>query len=373
MSKRLFLWLLLIGYVVYDWTKGWILGRRAQLRKLPKYPLLSYPLVSILIPAWNEKSVLETTLKSLNRLTYPNWQAIVIAGGDDGTRDYAHTICKNWSRFTVISQDENGKNAALNQGFRHAIGDIIVLLDADCVVEQDWLSQLIAPLTHGYSASLANYFPVHLTPTSAQFEMEKIAAYNIRGVTILHGGGIAVHRKVIEKIGGFPEDIRTGVDWDFDQRLSRIKSTKVFVPSAHHKTYLPDSFVKYYIDEVRWRRAHFQSTLRILRDRSLEKRDGFIGLTFYIVSMFFLSAPLLNVITRYIFHSRTIYWPALWLFLLFRRVRLSIEVLAYTRNCRWIRYIWVPPLTLLLSFIASIHALLTSLRDQTHFKGSRPD
>jgi cellulose synthase/poly-beta-1,6-N-acetylglucosamine synthase-like glycosyltransferase len=196
---------------------------------------------------------------SLKRLEYPDWECIIIAGGRDGTLDYAQAIVSDAPHFRVLSQRAEGKNAALNDGLGLARGSILVLLDADCEVEPAWLSSLVAPVITSADASLGNYSPDLVTPISLQFEMNKISTYFVRGATTLHGGAIAISRTAIDKLGGsFPEAVVVGTDWDLNIRLEQIGARKVFVPEARHKTPLPSTWSQFVKNEIRWRPSRYR-------------------------------------------------------------------------------------------------------------------
>ena len=366
------LWVVLGLHVLLVWVQAWRSGQRARQSSRPNAPLTETPFVSILIPAWKERSTLEATLKALQHLSYPKWEAIVIAGGPDGTEAFARKLCQSWLHVRVIAQPPRGKNAAFNLGYREAQGEIIVLLDADCIVEPNWLTQLVAVFEQGAVASLANYLPSQRTWVSAQFEMEKISTYEVHHATTLHGGGIAVRREVIEQLGGFPEEITVGVDWDFDQRVSQLGVKKAFVEEARHKTLLPATLKKYFHDEIRWRRAHLHSVM-LFFDGTLA---GFgtlaMGLSFYVIGLLFLLVPFISLFLASQSPILIYCWPAFWAWVLLRRIGLVVEVFSYTRDWSWWGRVWAPPTLLVVSFLSGLIALLTIQKRVVFFQGPRP-
>jgi glycosyltransferase involved in cell wall biosynthesis len=172
--------------VLGAWIWAAIRGRRARARRFPQYNLQSTPCVSILVPAWNERTILERCVASLRRLEYPEWECIIVAGGTDGTFEHAQSLVAAMPNCMVIAQRPGGKNAALNDGLALARGSILVLLDADCEVEPAWLGALVSPVITFADASLGNYGPDLATPVSLQFEMNKVTTYFVRGVATLH-------------------------------------------------------------------------------------------------------------------------------------------------------------------------------------------
>ena len=366
------LWALVGVHILLAWVLAWRRGVQARLIPSIEFSLEATPLVSILIPAWNERSTFNKTINALKQLTYPTWEAIVIAGGTDQTYINALEILKDCNKFKIICQPPCGKNTALNLGYAQSCGEVIVLLDADCIVEPDWLTHLVAPLTCGYQASLANYFPTNFTYISAEFEMAKVLSYQIEHSSVLHGGGIALQRNLVERIGGFPEKVTVGVDWDLDQRVTRLRAKKVFASKARHKTYLPDTLPNYFRDEIRWRRAHLQAVSRF-SDLSLRGiKSTILGLSSYIMGVIFWAAPFVALMLKNIFPWSVQLWLALWVWILLRRSAMAYKVVAYTLERRWLLQIGISPILLVVSFLCGTIALLTLWKRIIFFQGPRP-
>jgi cellulose synthase/poly-beta-1,6-N-acetylglucosamine synthase-like glycosyltransferase len=314
---------------------------------------------------------------SLKRLEYPDWECIIIAGGRDGTLDYAQAIVSDAPHFRVLSQRAGGKNAALNDGLGLARGSILVLLDADCEVEPAWLSSLVAPVITSADASLGNYSPDLVTPISLQFEMNKISTYFVRGATTLHGGAIAISRTAIDKLGGsFPEAVVVGTDWDLNIRLEQIGARKVFVPEARHKTPLPSTWSQFVKNEIRWRRAHFTAVLRFWSPRVTEWVPGLMSLVPYAVGILSIGVPASIPLLYFLHPVASFYvawgWALYLVWALGRRVGQVIEVATYSGDRRWLSLFWVPPATLFVSLCCCVLALISLQRASPHFKGHRP-
>lgn len=351
-------------HIVWSWWRAYRRGRRARRKALPSFTLEGQPLVSVLIPAWNERTTLPQTLNALRQSDYPNWEVLIIAGGADGTYEYARQQCANWPNATVIEQPPRGKNTALNLGWKQARGEILVLLDADTLVAPDWLRHLIAPLTHGYTATTANYFPLRRTWVSAVLEMEKIAAYWIAGNVILQGcGGIALSRQAVEQIGGFPEDVTVGVDWDLWQRLAKQGGRFFFASQACARTALPHTLPAYWRNQVRWRRAHLRAAFRHFG------RKAATGLLYYGIAFVFLFvSPLFFLVP-----DLQAFAPLFWFWILLRRLGLALECAAFEGQFRWLRQGWGLPILLVVDFIAAFTALCTFRKNVIFFQGARPE
>ncbi len=91
---------------------------------------IEYPLISIVIPSYNQGHFISETLESIVSQNYPNLELIVVDGGSsDETvsviRRYADHI-KWW-----VSEADEGQANAINKGMSHATGEILAWLNSD--------------------------------------------------------------------------------------------------------------------------------------------------------------------------------------------------------------------------------------------------
>jgi cellulose synthase/poly-beta-1,6-N-acetylglucosamine synthase-like glycosyltransferase len=369
-----------VGSMAVLWGLAARRGHRARARVFPNDPPPGgpLPLVSILVPAWNEDAVLANCVHAVGRLEYPNWECLIVAGGTDRTFARALALAAADRRVIALQQKPNGKNAALNQGLAVARGELVAVLDADCVVEPSWLSALVAGMRRGADACLGDYRPEPLTPISRQFVIDKIAAYYVRGATTLHGGAILLRRSALERIGGqFPEDVPVGTDWDLDQRLGRAGLRKAFVPAARHTTPYPATLSQLVHNEIRWRRAHLLAALRFLDGTPGGRLRGLRELAPYLVASA-TAIGLVGALGLSLWSPRSA-WRVLaalglgHLWILGRRAGQVFEVAAYSRDWRWLRFLWLPAVTMALTLACAGIAIATPGRVSPHFKGSRPE
>jgi len=333
--------------------------------------------VSVIVPAWQERGTLELCIQSLRQVDYPNWEVIIVAGGQDGTHESAIEACMDLKHFSVIQQQPRGKNAALNQALGPARGEMIVLLDADSQVSTQWLRELIKSINEVIPAAIGQPIPLRNTLITQAEQMEQISASRIHGITTLQGNGsIALHRKVIEQIGGFPEDVLVGVDWDLNARLEIHKIERVFCPEATVKTERPSTLQEFWENEIRWRRAHLASLFRhsnyYLKVPISVISNLYIYVLAWFTALFTVSVGVISLTQSG--EIRTIVltlWSLFMLWILLRRVALGIELAVYSKNASWLKLSWVPPLLLCITLLAILPATLTSQHISAHFKGPR--
>lgn len=90
------------------------------------------PLVSVVMPVFNQELFVAEALDSIIEQSYPAYEVVIV---DDGSNDTSLSICqeyqRNDSRFRVFSQRNKGPAAARNEAILQARGDYICLLDSD--------------------------------------------------------------------------------------------------------------------------------------------------------------------------------------------------------------------------------------------------
>ena len=96
------------------------------------------PLISIIIPCYNQAQYLEETLNSVQSQSYKNWECLII---NDGSTDNSLEICNAYkvkdTRFLVFDIENKGRSNARNIGLDQAKGEWIQFLDSDDVLHQD--------------------------------------------------------------------------------------------------------------------------------------------------------------------------------------------------------------------------------------------
>lgn len=116
------------------------------------------PIVSILIPAFNEQEnigdVLAKTYETVESNAFPYEIIVVDDGSTDRTRELAYQ-----HKVTVLTNGTNkGKGVALRRGFAHAQGEIVVTMDADGSHDPEDIPRLLLPILNGATLALGARF-----------------------------------------------------------------------------------------------------------------------------------------------------------------------------------------------------------------------
>ena len=105
-----------------------------------------YPLVSVIVPTYNNESKIFDTIKSIIAQDYPNIEIIVVNdASSDATESVARNALKDCGReFSIIEHKENrGVSAARNTGLDAARGEYVWFCDGDDLAERELVSTLM--------------------------------------------------------------------------------------------------------------------------------------------------------------------------------------------------------------------------------------
>ena len=117
------------------------------------------PLVSVVVPVYNQEQYLDRSIPALLNQELEDIQIVAV---DDGSTDDSPEILEKYSdldpRVTVVHKGNGGLVSATITGIESACGDFIAFVDPDDTVGYDYLSTLIAAMDNGVDVVSAGYF-----------------------------------------------------------------------------------------------------------------------------------------------------------------------------------------------------------------------
>ena len=175
------------------------------------------PSVSIVIPVFNEERYIGECLSSVMNINYPS-ECLEVILVDNGSTDRTLEIAREYPVRILVKEDVR-VGAVRNYGVSHAAGDIIVFLDADCVVEPTWLSEGVGKLSDGKLSVIGGQYLMRESPSWLEkywvLSNSKTQVYQ----TTLVGGCIFIQKTVFDAMNGFDETLNSGEDSDLTNRL----------------------------------------------------------------------------------------------------------------------------------------------------------
>ena len=105
---------------------------------------MNNPLVSVIVPVYNNEKYIDKCIYSIIKQTYDNLQIIII---NDGSTDGSYNIIKRYAdkdlRILVIDQNNKGVSAARNAGLNKVKGDYLTFIDGDDYIAPDYIFNLV--------------------------------------------------------------------------------------------------------------------------------------------------------------------------------------------------------------------------------------
>jgi glycosyltransferase involved in cell wall biosynthesis len=194
----------------------------------------SPPLVSVIIPCYNQANYLPEAINSALGQTHRPIEVVVV---DDGSPDNVVGVVASYPDVRCIRQQNRGRSHARNAGFRASRGEYVVFLDADDRLTPNAIeAHLRCFSTHpdaGFVvgdidqiASDGTYIYSPRWPALEANFYEELLKVNHVANTI----GVMFRRSLFDTLGGFADDLHAAEDYELLLRAARISQ------SAHHST-----------------------------------------------------------------------------------------------------------------------------------------
>ncbi|MDA4111435.1 MAG: glycosyltransferase [Thaumarchaeota archaeon] len=180
-----------------------------------------FPMVSILIAAFNEKFVIDRSLEAIKNVDYPKHKLQVVVADDstDQTIQIVDEKVRELNRFGIKavvsrrSSREFFKCGALNEAMNHVMGEYVLLLDADSIIPSDILTKGINALEDHPRTSFVSFRYGHynrnynmVTKLFALSQdigdtISKMGSYKIDAPFSYQGGFTLVRAKDLREVG----------------------------------------------------------------------------------------------------------------------------------------------------------------------------
>ena len=140
------------------------------------------PLVSVLIPLYNQEKYFGACMKSVDRQTYKNLEIVVV---NDGSTDRSPQMAHDWAardpRVKVVDKENEGLAFARRDGLLAATGDYITFLDSDDTLPRRAIEILVthaletgADLVSGGFDKMVGFIKRHNTDSNCSFPLNQL-------------------------------------------------------------------------------------------------------------------------------------------------------------------------------------------------------
>ena len=214
-------------------------------------------MISIVIPTYNASKYIERNIHNLLSNIPKNTEVIFV---DDGSTDSTVSILKRFKRIKLIARKHTSPAKVRNVGWRKARGDIVIFLDSDCYVTKNWFKEMTKPFKEKKVIAVSGVYLSKQKKLISRYIQRQIAYRQSRVKKYtdnLASYSLAVKRKFLVKVGGFPEiyKIASAEDTELSYKLKKFgkfilnKKAKVY----HNHSEIIEKYLKKQFNHARYR------------------------------------------------------------------------------------------------------------------------
>ncbi|WP_257202383.1 glycosyltransferase [Corynebacterium cystitidis] len=358
------------------------LARRRQTRgNLGVLP--TAPTVSVVVPAHNEETVLEACVMSILGSGYENMEIVIVDDGStDHTREIGEALAAQHDKVRYIYQDNAGKGAALNHGYRESTGEFLMFIDADSVFTPQTVPEMLKAFHNAnIGAVCGDDRPSNLDRVLTRFlalithvgtGLVRRAFDVLRVVPVISGNCGTFRRSCLDEVAladpGRPlREDTIGEDLELTWKIHRTDWRIAFAPHALVYAESPSTVKALFKQRVRWARGLLQS-LRYHWKCMFTLKYGSFGpyLWFAVATMIVLPITQIVLMGWAIWDLQNVtwatsareFWAGTWGVLLASGLALSVILLviamAMSNSLKDLRHAWALPIwpfySILMSF-----------------------
>lgn len=249
-------------YFWLQWERHWPWGPGTPPPELP-----GQPLVSVLVPCFNEADHGAQTLLAVLNQRYRKIEVIAINdGSSDATGAMLNALAPEHDRLRVIHLAANqGKAMALRVGALSARGEYLVCIDGDALLDPDAVAYLVAPLVRYPRVGAVTGNPrvrtrstligrIQVGEFSSIIGLIKRAQRVYGQVFTVSGAVAAFRRSALDRVGYWSLDMVTE-DIDISWKLQRDHWSVFYEPRALCWILMPETLAGLWKQRLRWARG----------------------------------------------------------------------------------------------------------------------
>jgi len=174
------------------------------------------PLVSVIVPAYNQAEYLPDALASVLNQTYSNWECIIVNdGSSDHTSQVAEEWCRKDHRFRFISLQNGGVSNARNTAISIASGFYILPLDGDDKISDNYIDELVKIMNERPDVKVCYGQGEKFGIVSGVWNVAEYSLENLILSNMIHCSGL-FRKTDFDAVGGYDIKMHDGLeDWEF--------------------------------------------------------------------------------------------------------------------------------------------------------------
>ena len=177
---------------------------------------MNNPLVSIIVPCYNQAKYLDAALQSVLDQTYQNWECIII---NDGSPDNTEEVAEKWvikdSRFKYFISENKGVCNARNIGIGMSKGELILPLDADDKIGNNYLNISVSKFFYNPNLKLVYCKAEKFEGQNGSWDLKPFSLRNLALDNVIFCSAF-FKKSDWQSIGGYDTNMLKGLeDWEF--------------------------------------------------------------------------------------------------------------------------------------------------------------
>lgn len=189
--------------------------------------------ISVVLTILNEEKTIGGFLKSLSLQSIKPIEIIIVDGGSvDKTSEMINDQISTFNNLKLIKKPGVNRSIGRNIGIDRAIGEVIAVTDAGCILDKDWLKNITKPFKDNKTMSVAGFYK----PVCNNIFQKCLAPYfcvmGKRKTILPSSRSVAFRKEVWEKAGGYPQNMNYCEDLVFDQKIIKAGFKFYFEPLA---------------------------------------------------------------------------------------------------------------------------------------------
>jgi len=313
---------------------GWIFYRNPT-----KSTIENNELVSVVIPVYNQESMIRRVIDVIYTSTYKNFEVVVVNDGStDGTKEVLDEMAKTgeYPELKIIHKKNEGKRRAVAAGFYESKGRYVVFIDSDSIIDKNSIEEFVKCFEYDSKiggavghVKVLNARKNFLTKCQDawydfSFNILRTCESKLDNVTCLAGCLAAYRREAIENFipywAASPKQ-RFGTDRELTSYLIAPTSVKTSLHNifgdkswVHLSQRLMDSMANYDDSEdraltahstLKWKSVYVASaiaftdapeSLRQFTKQQIRWKKGYLRANFFVSSYFWRKPPLVAFI-----------------------------------------------------------------------------
>lgn len=245
--------------------------------------------VSLVITVLNEDKTIDGFLASVGNQSLKPDEVIVVDGGsDDWTMEKLQKRNVGDLNLIVVLESGSNRSQGRNAGVKIAKNEIIAFTDAGCILDENWLEEIVKPFSDPKVEVIAGYYK---GISKTVFEKCVIPYVLVMPDEVNENNfypasrSMAIRKDTFWRMGGFPESISDNEDFVFANKLAKNGIKPTFVKKAI-VSWIPRSNLKSFINMIfRFARGDAKAGLRYSKAITYFLRY-FIFFLYVIVSFF---------------------------------------------------------------------------------------